>query len=128
MITGIGCDIAAIPRFERWALDSRLASRFFHADELSVLARPLKRAAESLAARFAAKEAFAKALGTGFRGFALRDVCVIADALGKPSLALYGAARERLRENGADAVHLSLSHDGGVACAFVVLEKRAAPV
>jgi holo-[acyl-carrier protein] synthase len=123
MITGTGCDIAKISRFERWVQNEALARRFFHPEELTVLGRSPRQAAQSLAARFAAKEAYAKALGTGFRGLELRDICVAANKDGKPFLAVYGTALGLLKKNGAGAIHLSLSHDGDYALAFVILEK-----
>jgi holo-[acyl-carrier protein] synthase len=78
-----------------------------------------------LAARFAAKEAVAKAFGTGLRGFGWRDVEVGNDALGKPTVQLHGGAAERARSMGVAAVHLSLSTSVDLAVANVVLESEA---
>lgn len=76
-----------------------------------------------LAARFAAKEAFLKALGTGLRdGLAWRQVCVVLDSLGCPSLELSGRAAEMMVDLGASKTHLSYSHDGDYAVATVILE------
>jgi holo-[acyl-carrier protein] synthase len=124
MITGIGADIAVVRRFEKWVRNEALINRFFHPDELGILSRSLKIAARSLGARFAAKEAFGKALGTGFTGLVLKDICVVQDEDGKPSLVVYGSALSLLKKNGADTIHVSLSHDGEYALAFVVLEKK----
>lgn len=77
-----------------------------------------------LAARFAAKEAVAKALGTGIRGFAWRDVEVVSDERGKPSIRLHAGARSLADGLGVDAVHLSLSTSVDLALANVVLESR----
>jgi holo-[acyl-carrier protein] synthase len=88
------------------------------------LSRPLKIAARSLGARFAAKEAFGKALGTGLSGFELKDICVVEDGFGKPALTVYGSALRLLKKNGADTIPVSLSHDGEYALAFVVLEEK----
>ena len=123
MITGIGADIAVVSRFEKWVQNEALINRFFHPDEIGCLARSLKIAARSLGARFAAKEAFGKALGTGLCGLELKDICVVQDEGGRPSLAVYGSALGLLKKNGADTIHVSLSHDGEYALAFVVLEK-----
>lgn len=77
-----------------------------------------------LAGRFAAKEAFSKALGTGLRHPAtLRAISVLQDRLGKPSLAFAPALECLLRERGIVGHHLTLSHERSLACAFVVLER-----
>jgi holo-[acyl-carrier protein] synthase len=75
-----------------------------------------------LAGRFAAKEAVAKAFGTGIRGFGWRDVEVLSDELGRPSIRLHGAAADRAAALGVDAVHLSLTTSVDLAIANVVLE------
>lgn len=78
---------------------------------------------ECYAARFAAKEAFLKALGTGLgAGTAWREVEVVTDADGRPRLEPSGTARRRMEEAGGRRAHLSLTHEAGVATAFVVLE------
>jgi holo-[acyl-carrier protein] synthase len=124
MIFGIGTDIVAIERFQRFidAGNSALMERLFTADERS-LCRSRKDAASCLAARFAAKEAFLKALGTGLRdGISWQDMEVSNNALGKPGLALSGKAAEQVQVNGLIGIHVSLSHDSGNAIAMVVLE------
>ncbi len=76
-----------------------------------------------LAARFAAKEAFLKALGTGLRdGLSWQQIGVVRDQLGCPSLDLSGRAAELLAARGASRAHLSFSHDGDYAVATVILE------
>lgn len=80
------------------------------------------RPAQSQAARFAAKEALVKALGSPV-GLSWHDAEVLVDAYGAPSFQLRGATAERARRQGIDAIHLSLSHDGGMAIAFVVCER-----
>lgn len=78
---------------------------------------------ECYAARFAAKEALLKALGTGLgAGTAWREVEVVADGSGSPRLELTGTALRRMEEAGARRSHLSLTHEAGVATAFVLLE------
>jgi len=121
MIVGIGVDIVKIDRFVPWTEKDALAHRFFSENELMGLS---KRAdmAQALAVRFAAKEAFGKALGCGLRGLVLKDIQVQQDEYGKPSFCLSGTAVKKFLESGADIAHLSLSHDGGYGVAYVVLE------
>ncbi|MGZ6523275.1 MAG: holo-ACP synthase, partial [Bacteroidia bacterium] len=79
--------------------------------------------AESFAARFAAKEAFFKSLGTGWRGgMAFNEVEVTNDDLGKPSLNILGATAEIIKEKNIKIIHVSLSHVKEMAMATVVLE------
>jgi holo-[acyl-carrier protein] synthase len=125
MIYGIGVDIVATERFQRFidAGNSAIMDRLFTEAERS-LCRSRKDAASCLAARFAAKEAFLKALGTGLRdGISWKDMEVSNNALGKPELNLSGKAAEQVQATGVIGVHLSLSHDSGSAIAMVVLEK-----
>ncbi len=115
MIIGIGVDVVDIARFGR-AVDRTpaLADRLFAPGERGL---PLS----SLAARFAAKEALIKAAG-GSTGFTWHDMVVVPNDVGRPFFRVTGTAAERLEELGAKHVHLSLSHDAGIASAFVVLE------
>lgn len=124
MIYGIGTDIAATERFQRFidAGNSALMDRLFTQAERT-LCGGRKDTASCLAARFAAKEAFLKALGTGLRdGISWQDMEVSNNTLGKPELTLSGKAAEQVQIAGVSRVHLSLSHDGGSAIAMVVLE------
>lgn len=123
MIIGIGVDLVTIKRFEKWLGNESLVRRYFHSDECVVLKKPAAHAIQSLAVRFAAKEAFGKALGHGLSGFSLTDVCVLNDERGKPELKVYGEAKKALEKSGANTVHLSLSHEKDFGVAFVVLEK-----
>jgi holo-[acyl-carrier protein] synthase len=77
----------------------------------------------SLAARFAAKEAFGKALGTGLSGIVLKDIMVVNNYNGKPELSVSGTALAALEKAGADRVHVSLTHERDTAIAVVILEK-----
>jgi holo-[acyl-carrier protein] synthase len=123
MIIGVGLDIAQVVRVERaWRrFGQRFIGRLFTpAEAAEALARA--NPAQALAMRFAAKEAFSKAIGLGMRGLNWRDIEVVHDKRGKPSLALHGRAKSILHENGATNCHLSLSDDGGLAAAVVVLE------
>lgn len=114
-VLGIGVDVVDIERFAASiARTSGLAERLFTAAER-------ERPAQSLAARFAAKEAIAKALGAP-GGLQWHDAEVINAASGAPEFVLRGTVAARAAELGVASVHLSLTHDGGIAAAFVVLE------
>ena len=124
MIEAVGIDIADAERIrkalERWG--DRFVARTFSERE-AAYCRKHRDAALRYAARFAAKEAFLKALGCGLRhGISWIEIEVVNDPLGKPELCLTGAARERLTDQGGNRTHLSLSHDGGQAVAIVILE------
>jgi len=110
-----------IQRMERWRQRPGLLERYFHPRELAA-AFSRGRGADSLAARFAAKEAFGKALGTGFAGMALKDIMVVSHPNGRPELQVAGTAMDALKENGANRIHLSLTHEQDNAAAVVVLE------
>lgn len=121
MIFGIGTDIVKVDRFEKW-VESGISSRCFHPDELEYCLSRGAKAAEAMAARFAAKEAFGKALGTGIRGFALREVEIRQMENGRPMLKLHGKAFELAGSVGIVTTHVSLSHEQEYATAVVVLE------
>lgn len=124
MIIGIGVDVVDLARFagvlER---TPALRARLFTPGELLRDGEP--RPVASLAARFAAKEALIKAFGTS-AGLSWQELEVVADDQRNPSLTLHAGARRVAHERGVSAVHLSLSHDGPVATAFVVIEGSAA--
>lgn len=120
MIVGIGTDLVENRRLEAWLTQPRLLGRYFTDTELSDVASSAHPTA-SLAARFAAKEAFGKALGTGLAGLPLKSIETRRDAGGRPSLHVSGAARAALEARGA-RVHLSLTHESAYSLAFVVLE------
>jgi len=122
LITGIGIDIVRIQRMERWGQRPGLLERYFHPQELAAAFSRGRGAVHSLAARFAAKEAFGKALGTGFAGMALKDIMVVSHPNGRPELQVVGTAMEALKKNGANRIHLSLTHEQDNAVAMVVLE------
>jgi holo-[acyl-carrier protein] synthase len=115
VIIGVGTDVVEIARLEH-SLERTpsLRARLFTDDEAAL---PL----ESLAARFAAKEALAKALGAP-GDLSWHDAEVVTDVSGWPSFELRGTVATRAERLGVERVHLSLSHDAGVAVAFVVLE------
>jgi holo-[acyl-carrier protein] synthase len=124
-ILGVGTDLARIGRFRDFVQQGKtaLVDRLFTA-EVKAYALERRDPAPHLAARFAAKEAFLKALGLGLReGITWHDMSVVRDNLGKPSLVLTGAAARICRMRGVGSVHLSYSHDGDYAQAVVILEE-----
>ena len=120
-IIGVGIDVAEIDRF-RASLERTpgLAERLFVESEL-LLPSGERRGIASLAARFAAKEALAKALGAP-GNLDWHDAEVVSETSGRPRFLLRGTVAARAAELGAASVHLSLSHDAGIASAVVVLE------
>jgi holo-[acyl-carrier protein] synthase len=126
MILGIGVDMVQVSRIEHWLEQPGLSERFFHPEELRQLKAPFKQRSQSLAARFAAKEAFAKALGTGLRGIVLKDIRVESNHEGKPAIFCEGTAAAACVARGAAAIHVSLSHERDFAVAVVVIEAKDA--
>ncbi|GHD80075.1 holo-[acyl-carrier protein] synthase [Salinibacterium amurskyense] len=120
MIVGIGVDVVDIARFER-ALQRTptLTSRLFSESEQLKGGKP--RPLRSLAGRFAAKEALIKALGDS-SGVTWHDMRVVSDALGNPSLELHNSTKDIADRRGITSVHLSMSHDAGIAIAYVIAE------
>jgi holo-[acyl-carrier protein] synthase len=115
MIVGVGIDVVDIDRFrERIDANPRLAERLFTESE-----RALR--SESMAARFAAKEALAKALGAPV-GLRWTDATVVREADGRPHLEVTGTVAARAAALGVTSLHVSLSHDAGVASAVVIAE------
>ncbi len=123
-IVGTGIDLARISRFRRFVEEGKdaLLERLFTQAERSY-ALSHKDPASHFAVRFAAKEAFLKALGTGLRfGLSWQQIEIVRDDLGCPSLQLTGRALEIMTEKGATRSHLSYSHDGDYGVASVILE------
>ncbi|MFI6506609.1 holo-ACP synthase [Streptosporangium sp. NPDC050855] len=115
MIVGIGVDVVDVARFEvTLTRTPALRTRLFTPAESGL-------AAESLAARFAAKEAVAKALGAP-PGLPYRDAEVVRGQHGRPELRVTGRVADVARELGVARWHVSLTHDGGVAIAYVIAE------
>ena len=131
MIVGMGSDLCNIDRIAA-SLDrfgDRFLQRVFTETERAKAERRPFTAAGTLAKRFAAKEAFSKAVGTGFkRGVFMRDIGVVNAASGAPTLKLTGGAKARLDAMTPDGhaihVHLTLTDDHPWAQAFVILEAR----
>jgi holo-[acyl-carrier protein] synthase len=121
MIVGVGIDVVPVARFaEALRRTPSMAARLFTETEL-MTEHGEARTSESLAARFAAKEALAKALGAG-GGMHWTDAEVRTDGSGRPSLAVRGTVAERAEVLGVRHWHVSLSHDGGIASATVIAE------
>jgi holo-[acyl-carrier protein] synthase len=119
MVVGVGVDVVDVARFERALTRTpRLRDRLFGDQDTARTGL----SAQSLAARFAAKEAALKALGGNIVGFTWHDIQVSGEVGVPPTLVLTGAALERAGEAGVRSWHLSLSHDKGTAIAFVVME------
>ncbi|MBZ5638631.1 MAG: holo-ACP synthase [Acidobacteriia bacterium] len=124
MILGIGFDLLEVSRLVRALGEhgSRFEDRVFTSRELADCSTRADRT-QALAARFAAKEACLKALGTGWsQGLTFQQVEVIRTEDGRPVLQLLGAARERADRMGVRRAHVTLTHQRGVAGAVVVLE------
>lgn len=124
MIAGIGTDIADVRRFDKWVKNPEMLERFFNEKERSFAGSESAKC-QHYAVRFAAKEAFSKALGTGITGFGLKEVYITNDTEGKPVLNIEGQALSVMKERLGDCnAFVSLSHEKDYAIAFVVLEKK----
>ena len=126
MIVGTGIDIAEVDRIEQTIarFGTRFTERIFTPSEIRYCESKANKA-ERYAARFAAKEAGMKAIGTGWsRGVRWRDIEVQRLPGGRPTLAFHGKAGEFFSRLGATQAHLSLTHTKGMAMAFVVLENN----
>ncbi len=118
---GVGIDVVPVARFaQALARTPGMAERLFTAEERTT-SSGVPRSAESLAARFAAKEAMAKALGAP-GGMLWTDAEVHTDDAGRPSVTVRGTVAARADALGVRHWHISLSHDGGVAAATVIAE------
>lgn len=124
MIFGIGVDILRQERMEKvWARHGdKLAQRILCEAEREEFAQS-KNPVRFLAMAFAAKEACVKALGTGFHSVGYRDVGSVHEESGKPVLVFSDKLRKRFDQLGITSSHLSLSDEGGLVCAMVVLER-----
>jgi holo-[acyl-carrier protein] synthase len=121
MIVGIGADVVSVPRFSATLERSPgMRNRLFTSGE-QVTDEGHARTPTSLAARFAAKEAVAKALGAP-QGMAWHDCEVVGDGDGRPWLRLTGTVAAAATAQGIERWHLSLSHDGDLAVAYVIAE------
>jgi len=121
VIVSVGIDVVLVERFAAALARTPLLSErlFTEAERRTASGNP--RSPESLAARFAAKEAVAKALGAP-GGLAWHDCEIVPDGDGRPWLTVAGTVADAATERGINRWHLSLSHDGGIASAMVVAE------
>jgi holo-[acyl-carrier protein] synthase len=126
VIVSIGIDIIEVGRMRQaLARTPRLRARVFTEGERAYCEGRGAASAQHFAARFAAKEAALKALGTGWRGsITWHDVEVVRQETGVPSVVFHGEAREVFRRSGATHAHLSISHTSEHAVAQVIFERR----
>jgi holo-[acyl-carrier protein] synthase len=124
LVFGIGTDIIEIGRVEeKLRRTGGLKTRVFTPREITYCEGKAK-SAQHYAARFAAKEAFLKAIGTGWsRGYRFVDIEILNNEQGKPQIVLQGKVKDFCEENGITGFHVSLSHIKDLAKAVVVLEK-----
>jgi len=118
----IGIDMTTVSRIEKSCGKESFRNHVFSREELEMFYDISKPKYASLAANFAAKEAFSKALGTGVRGFNLNEVAVLRNDMGAPYFVFSGRAAEIMLQGGYTA-QVSLSHEGDNAIAMVLLEK-----
>lgn len=123
MVFGIGVDITAVKRFEKWVNSPDMIERFFNEKEIKS-GKSLSALCQHYAVRFAAKEAFSKAIGTGISGFNLKDVYITNDEFGKPIINVQNSAEEILKNRCQNyKLHVSLSHEKEYAIAYVIIEE-----
>lgn len=122
MIVGVGCDIIEIERIARAIKSESFIRRVFTVEEAAYCQRRGQQAAASFAARFAAKEAVLKALGTGLREGSLQEIAVDNDGLGKPLVQLSGHFAMLAKQLGVKNIQISLSHSRDFAVAYVIME------
>jgi len=123
MIIGIGVDITDIKRIAKSIESTAFQNKVFSSDELKICGE-FKRKAECLAGKFAAKEAFMKAIGMGIRQeIWFTQIEVLNRETGQPYLRLNGEAQRRSQELQATGIHVSISHNEGNAVAVVILER-----
>lgn len=120
---GIGVDIVSIDRIEKSIERESFIKRIYGPAEIALFISENKIKTNSLAANFAAKEAFSKALGTGVRGFDFDEVQILRDELGAPYFEFSGRAKQIVESKNLEC-KVSLSHEKDKAIAFVVLEEK----
>ena len=123
MIKGTGADIIAIDRIKKAITkDSKFTDKIFSTEEIEYCNSKLRKEIH-FAGRFAAKEAFFKALGTGWRdGMKWTEINIVNNDLGKPEVRISGKTLEFFRELGMVNINLSISHTKEFAVAFVIIE------
>lgn len=123
MIIGIGTDLFEVERMKsRLENQPSFIDGIFTDNEINYC-NQFKNKAERFAARYAAKEALLKALGTGWRdGITFKDINIVNDDLGKPSIELSGMAKDIADKLKVTSIHLSMSHTKSLANAFVIIQ------
>ena len=121
MIKGIGTDIIEINRFDKSVNNNKFMSTYYTDKEIEYI-KSKSKPTESAAAFFCAKEAVAKAIGTGFSGFSPKDIGVEHDEKGKPCVVLGERAKTAAEAAGIKRISLSLSHCRDYAVAFAAAE------
>ena len=124
MIKGIGNDIIEIERIAKAAEKESFIKRWFTENEI-VYFKEKNMRAETVAGSFSAKEAVAKAFGTGFSGFGAEEIEILRDKKGKPYVNLMGNALKKAKELGIDKIIISISHCREYASAVALCEGRA---
>jgi len=119
---GIGCDLVEVERIKSAIARAGFKERVFTPEEIAYCTGSAGDKAQSYAARFAAKEAFLKAIGTGLRGGKLTEISVTNDELGKPELRVKGYFASYLEKLGVKKICVTLSHTSSNAMAVVMLE------
>lgn len=123
MIVGIGTDIIEIERIEKVVKNNKkFLIKSFTEKELEFFQQRNYRT-EVVAGNFAAKEAISKALGTGFRGFGLKDIEIVRNEIGKPIAYLYGKAKEIADRYGTYNLQISISHNKSTVIAYCIIEQ-----
>lgn len=123
MIVGVGIDVCDIARMEEQLVDGRFLARYFSPEEQEYIENKGRGTAASMAGIFAAKEALVKALGTGFVSAQLSEICVLHDKCGAPYYELRGGYAAHAAQRSITALHLSITHDGGIAAAVAIAER-----
>lgn len=126
MIIGIGFDLIEVARIAKQVDgDSRFKEKMFTSAEIEYCESFRVNKAQHYAARFAAKEAFFKAIGSGYRGgLAFNEIAIVNDELGKPLLRLSGKTEEFAQQRQVGEIHVSLSHLRELAGAVVIIESK----
>lgn len=122
MVVGTGIDIIEVDRIRRAAAKQSFLSRVFTQNECAYYEKS-NCCPQTLAGTFAAKEAAAKALASGFSGISWQDIEILRDEAGKPYVQLWNAARTRMKDLGGSAIHISISHIKELAIAQAILEE-----
>ena len=124
MVIGVGIDLCEISRMEKLLEEGRFLERFFSAEEQTYIRDRGRMAASSMAGIFAAKEALVKALGTGFTDTSLSDIRVLHEKSGAPYFALTGSIAGHMSQKNITSLHLSITHEAGIAAAVVIAERN----